>query len=175
VGFSLSHVAGIALIGIAKERPLGVDVERARPVRVRSPRRVQIELAAAALGNGEVLEGGADARFLQAWVRLEAFAKAEGCGIGHLLTRLGIMGDGEATRAVMLQRAARVRSESGGRIARDLDLGEGLFGAVALAPEGAAPGISWLPTSVAGLGELLAECLAVDRNGRPRQKGRGGA
>jgi phosphopantetheinyl transferase len=156
VAFSLSHVPGLALIGFGTSGAIGVDVERARAVRVRRPRRRRIEAAAAALNNEQALPGGDDARFLQAWVRLEAFAKAEGCGIGRLLTRLGIVGDREVTRTAILQGVASMRAEAQGKITRDLDLGEGLFAAVAVGAGQAVPEISWLPASVEGLDKLLA-------------------
>jgi 4'-phosphopantetheinyl transferase len=155
VVFSLSHVAGLALIGLAASGPIGVDLERARAVRVRPPRRARIEEAGAALNAEQPLPDGEAARFLQAWVRLEAFAKAQGGGIGRLLTRLGIVGAGDVARDVVLQRVEAERAEAPATVARDLRLGEGLFAAVALAPEPTVPEIAWLPTSIDSLHKLL--------------------
>ena len=97
IAFNISHVPGLALIALARGGTVGVDLERARAVRVRAPRRARIEAAGAALNRAEPFAADADARFLQAWVRLEAFAKAEGDGVGRLFTRLGISGNSART------------------------------------------------------------------------------
>jgi 4'-phosphopantetheinyl transferase len=154
VSFSISHVPGLALIGIASRGTIGVDVERVRTVRVRAPRRRPIEAAEAAL-DPQPLPGDEDARFLQAWVRLEAFAKADGRGIGRLLTRLGIVGGGGAESETVPAQVDRLRAELGIET-RDLRLGDGLFAAVALAPPQPVPDVSWLPASIDGLDKLLA-------------------
>lgn len=161
VVFSLSHVPGLALIGLAVSGAIGVDLERARAVRVRAPRRARIEEAGAALNEEQPLPDGEPARFLQAWVRLEAFAKAQGCGIGRLLTRLGIVGAGATARDDLLVRVGAELSKAPVTVARDLVLGEGLFAAVAVGDEqmGSAqtvPEIVWLPTSIDGLHKLLS-------------------
>jgi len=156
VVFSLSHVAGLALIGAAASGPIGVDLERARDVRVRAPRRARLEEAGAVLNAAQALPDGEDARFLQAWVRLEAFAKADGCGIGRLLTRLGIVGERELARAELLERIERARARVEGAVTRDLALGEGLFAAIACAPASTVPEIRWLPTSIDGLEKVLS-------------------
>lgn len=155
VAFSLSHVAGLALIGLTLDGDIGVDLERARPVRVRAPRRGLIETAGAALNAGKPLPEDGDARFLQAWVRLEAFAKAQGCGIGRLLTRLGIVGGRDVASPVLVQRVAAARAEARAGAVHDLAIGPGLFAAVALAPAQVVPEVRWLPTRLDGLNELL--------------------
>ncbi len=157
VAFSLSHVAGLALIGLAPGGDIGVDVERARPVRVRAPRRGAIEAAGAALDMGRPLpDDGDDAAFLQAWVRLEAFAKAQGCGIGRLLTQLGMAGGRAVAPEAMRERVAAARTLARAGAVHDLDLGPGLFAAVALAPELAVPQVRWLPSKLDGLESLLS-------------------
>ena len=98
LAFSISHAPGLALIGLAPRGSIGVDIERTRRVRVGEARRARIEEAGAALSN-EPLPTEGNARFLQAWVRLESLAKADGCGIGRLLTRLGILGVSDEVRA----------------------------------------------------------------------------
>jgi len=155
VVFSLSHVPGLALIGVAASGPIGVDLERARDVRVRAPRRARLEQAGAALNAAQDLPDGEDARFLQAWVRLEAFAKADGCGIGRLLTRLGIVGERELAREDLIERIERARARVEGAVTRDLALGEGLYAAIASVPAPAVLEIRWLPTSIDGLEKLL--------------------
>ena len=144
----------MALIGLSPLGSIGVDVERTRRVRLVEARRARIEEAGAALSAAPLPNEG-EARFLQAWVRLEAFAKAEGCGIGRLLTRLGIL----ATSA-----AACVSSKAGSprrywprvrrRLSRDLQLGEGVYAAVVFTGAPPTSDIAWLPTSVEGLEKL---------------------
>ena len=157
VAFSLSHAPGLALIGVGSAEPIGVDVEQARVVRVRAPRRDQIEAVGARLDVEQALPASGDARLLQAWVRLEAFAKAQGCGIGRLLTRLGIMGASGATGEQIEARLDALRAEFQAIAVCDLPLGEGLFAAVAAPPAPARPEANWLPHSVAGIDALLAE------------------
>ena len=100
IDFNLSHSGGLALVGLSHRGPIGVDIEAARPVRIAPARRRALERAADALVDAttDPLPGlrpavsddaAADLRFLQAWVRLEALAKATGEGIGALLTRIG--------------------------------------------------------------------------------------
>ena len=155
VAFSLSHVPGMALIALAPEGDVGVDLERARLVRVRPPRRGAIETAGAALNAECVLPSERDARFLQAWVRLEAFAKGQGCGIGRLLTRLGIAGGREIAPAALLETVDAARAEARASAVHDLDLSAGLFAAIALAPAPAVPQPRWLPTRIDGLEKML--------------------
>jgi 4'-phosphopantetheinyl transferase len=157
VAFNLSHVDGLALIALTRSGDIGVDVERARAVRVRPPRRGLIEVAGAALNTRQPLpEDDSDARFLQAWVRLEAFAKAQGSGIGRLLTQLGIVGGREIAPADLMKGVEAVRAGARANAVHDLDLGrEGLFAAVALPPGQAVPQVRWLPVSVTGLEELV--------------------
>lgn len=88
--FSLAHAERFALIGITLSGPIGVDIEVQRTVRIREDRRALLETVAAALAPGTPLpHSPRDDRFLQAWVRLEAAAKATGEGISALLARLG--------------------------------------------------------------------------------------
>lgn len=155
VAFSLSHVPDMGLIALVPEGDVGVDLERARGVRVRPPRRGAIEAAGAALNADSALPGESDARFLQAWVRLEAFAKGQGCGIGRLLTRLGIVGGREIAPAALLEAVGAARAGARAGAVHDLNLGAGLFAAIALAPAQAVPQPRWLPTRLDGLERML--------------------
>lgn len=70
VQFSLSHTRGAALVGLSAQ-PVGVDMERLRPVRVAALRRT---------------EGAAsETEFFQTWVRREARCKLRGDGIAAML------------------------------------------------------------------------------------------
>ena len=155
IAFSLSHVPGLALIALARDGIVGVDVEWTRAVRVREPRRTRIEEAGAAINPSDPLPAGGDARFLQAWVRLEAVAKAEGCGIGRLLKRLGISGHRADHDDDFRARIEGVKAET--QIgSRDVVLGEGLFAAVAAGPMRAVPEVFTLPAGKSALLKLLA-------------------
>ncbi len=91
--FSLTHCETAALIAISSAGAVGIDIEASRPVRINPERRAMLEDAADALSPDEPLPAALDdRRFLQAWVRLEALAKATGEGISALLGRLGIRG-----------------------------------------------------------------------------------
>lgn len=133
VSFSLSHSGDVAMIAIcsAAAGPIGIDVERARIVHMAAERRARIEAYALELAPGRDLpvttaattDAITEARLLQAWVRIEALAKASGSGIGKTLTQAGVMGSPEA---------AELRKSSGVLFAvRDLDAGAGTYAAVA--------------------------------------------
>jgi 4'-phosphopantetheinyl transferase len=157
LAFSISHTPGLALIGLASRGSIGVDIERTRRVRVGEERHVRIEEAGAALTN-EPLPAEGSARFLQAWVRLEALAKADGCGIGRLLTRLGILGVSAETRAGQASArtmvAALLATDTAPSV-RDLQLGDGVYAAVASIGVAGAGAPAWLPTRVESLEKLI--------------------
>lgn len=89
IEFSLSHGETIALVAISRDGPVGVDVEPPRTVRIAEHRREALISAAAALAPDAPLpDAPLEARFLQAWTRLEALAKASGEGIGPVLERV---------------------------------------------------------------------------------------
>jgi 4'-phosphopantetheinyl transferase len=95
--FSLSHSGRFALIALSRDGPVGVDIETRNQVNMHPDRLQAIESAATALAPDAPLPARDDAiRFVQAWTRLEALAKATGAGIGALLTSLGIRGPAEA-------------------------------------------------------------------------------
>lgn len=70
VHFNLSHTSGAALAGLS-ECPLGVDIEKIRPISQRSMERI----------------AGVDsaAEFFRSWVRREARVKRGGAGIATML------------------------------------------------------------------------------------------
>lgn len=136
-GFSLSHIPGWALIGLAPREPIGVDLERRRPITMSADRQGAIERAAEILAV-QTLPVEPEARFLQAWVRLEAVSKAEGTGLGPLLTRLGITRSGLGTNAPAGFDRYTVY---------DLDAGEGRFAAVALGAGEQLPRLHFFPAT----------------------------
>src|SRR5262249_60202312 len=88
--FSLAHAEDWALIGVARGNEIGVDLEVVRSVALAPLRRQHILRAAAVLSPMPLIEAPADAAFIQAWVRLEALAKASGEGLGRTLTGRGV-------------------------------------------------------------------------------------
>jgi 4'-phosphopantetheinyl transferase len=148
IDFSLSHAPGVAMIAISHNGGIGVDVERPRRLRLDPARRERIEDAATAIAGVELPRSGED-RTLQAWVRLEALAKADGCGMGRLLTRLGVIGVPPAARDAPLSIPADLlpphRGGTAERLLIDVDLGSGFFAAVAVAGGQNPAPARWLP------------------------------
>lgn len=148
VSFSLSHTKGLALIAVGGTGPLGVDLERTRPVRMPDARRAPIEQEAVALAAGAPLaDRTRDARFLSAWVRIEAVAKARGTGVGPILERL--RPDRPAPPP------APPADEGPPVVAHDVPAGEGLFAAVALAAGVPPPALRRLPDTAPAIAALL--------------------
>src|SRR5206468_1046470 len=81
VAFNLTHSGAVALIAVARDRLVGIDVERVRamPAAVAIARRV---LGGGVVATIQSLEGPArDHAFLRAWTVHEACIKALGRGI----------------------------------------------------------------------------------------------
>lgn len=149
VGFSLSHTTGLALIAIGAD-PLGVDIEQMRKVRIPERRRVPIELEAVTLAGGVALPATMpEARFLSAWVRIEAVAKARGTGVGPMLERMRP----ESHSAAPVQ--GELRGELPSIVAHDVPITEGIFAAVALAAGEKPPLLRLLPETTKGIVTLL--------------------
>jgi phosphopantetheinyl transferase len=133
VEFSLSHTRGLALIAVGRSGPLGIDLEQRRPIKM-SP-RAALEMCAIASGLGGRLAGthGSIRAVLQAWTRLEAFAKARGLGVARTLTELGQRGRGGvlALSPAELETAARRQARTYGLSVRDVRLGRSLHAALA--------------------------------------------
>lgn len=152
--FNLAHVDRFALIGLSATGPIGVDLEPRRAIQIPDERRERIERAAIALAHGAPLPQEPEARFLQAWVRLEATAKADGSGIGRLLTGVGIIGE----RGVQEDRATEIAARFG---VYDVEAGEGCRAAVALAPGETPPVPRRLPETAEELVRLIAASEAA--------------
>jgi len=84
--FSLSHTGSLALVGVARDRRVGVDVEKIRPLPdldALASRFFTREEYAALLA---LPEGAREGAFFAIWTRKEAFVKATGEGISALGT-----------------------------------------------------------------------------------------
>lgn len=150
--FSLSHTQGLALIALGREEPLGVDIERMRRVRVPAARRVPIEAEAVALAEGAALSSaGPDAQFLNAWVRIEAAAKAQGCGVGSLLERLRPRHVASPSPSVPPPEAVAPRI-----VVRDVPVADGVFAAIALSAGLALPPLRHFPEDPAAIEAFLS-------------------
>jgi 4'-phosphopantetheinyl transferase len=131
--FSLSHTAGLALLVITREGPVGVDVERIRPL------ERLLEVARSFFSAGEVaaLEeiapAARDVAFLRCWTRKEAVVKALGMGLSVPLDSFDVS-VGAAAR--LLTTRAAFPGAGTWRL-RDLRLGDGWLGALATGEAGA--------------------------------------
>lgn len=154
VAFSLAHASGVALIAVSDGAPVGVDIETARIVRAPSARRGPIEALGVTLAGGAPLQGDdADTRFLSAWVRLEASAKALGIGLAPLL-------DGARPPRGAPSAAGSFAWDMAGSpaptLARDVAAGEGLYAAIALPAGVVTPPLGHVPASPAALAAFAA-------------------
>jgi len=70
VHFNLSHTTGAVLVGVS-DQPIGVDIEKIRPVSQRAMRRLA--------------DVSTERAFFQNWVRREARTKRSGNGIGTMM------------------------------------------------------------------------------------------
>lgn len=70
VHFNLSHTGGAVLVGLS-DQPLGVDIEKIRPVSERAMRRLA--------------DVATERAFFQSWVRREARTKRSGSGVGTMM------------------------------------------------------------------------------------------
>jgi 4'-phosphopantetheinyl transferase len=147
--FSLAHTKGLALIALGGG-PLGVDIERIRSVRVAEARRAPIEREAVDMAGAPLKGADGDGRFLNAWVRIEAAAKAQGSGVGPILERLR-RDPGEPEGC-----APRPVAVTGRLVVHDLPMDDGIYAAVALAAGQEPPPLRALPHTAAAIDALLA-------------------
>lgn len=155
--FSIAHSGNFGLIGISAAGPIGVDIEVVRPLRMTQERQKRLIAAAAEFGPPLCdAESFPERMVLQAWVRLEAIAKATGEGMGSLLTRVGIIGGGQPASAWPASLPHRHELS-----VRDLSLGPDLIAAVALSPNEPGPLVRpWAHDAEAG--PQAAALIATD-------------
>ena len=89
--FSISHSGDIAAVALNKNSPVGIDVERIRPVSARIARRVFSEsdirfvFGDCVIPDGEIEDRETLVRFFKVWTYKEAFVKMTGEGISDNL------------------------------------------------------------------------------------------
>lgn len=155
VVFSLSHCDGMALAAIGDTGPIGVDVERAgRRLGSLATRRARIEAMATVLAGGRPPSLEGEAAAMQSWVRLEAFAKADGAGIAVLLSRLGVIGKRISDEEAAARAVAMAAGEAAVAV-RDLAVRDGFVAALAHPPGQALPRVLRFPEEPGAL-EALA-------------------
>jgi phosphopantetheinyl transferase len=131
IAFNMSHTRGHVLVALAARGPVGVDIEAPRTPRLSPHRAAQMIAAAEALGLAVGGDRARPSKVLAAWTMLEALAKADGCGMGALLTELGILGPGGRSRTPDgVAGAVRLHQRRGGLSVAQLELGGELVGAV---------------------------------------------
>jgi phosphopantetheinyl transferase len=153
--FSLSHTEGFTLIGVAATLPIGVDLERTRPLTMPRHRRAEICAVGAGLGREPLPGPEADVVAMQAWVRLEAFTKARERALMETLTDLGLRGqERRPLPPGRIEAAARRLVRQASLTVSDLSLPGGLQGAVAFGAR-PLPTLREFPSDRAGLEGLL--------------------
>jgi 4'-phosphopantetheinyl transferase len=158
--FSLAHIDGLALIAMAPAGAVGVDLERPRRLHVSSRRRDEILAVGVGLGGPLGPRTSHDPHeeeaLLRAWCRLEAFAKARGEGLSHLLGELGLReAGGRQLGGGQILAAARRLAGRAGLEAADLKLPHGLYGAVAAASLSQPPRLRRFPVGLEAIRALL--------------------
>jgi phosphopantetheinyl transferase len=123
--FSQSDAGSYLLIAIAGQGRVGVDLEQPRTVTMSEDRQSRVMAAARGLAGHEADE---PVGLLQAWTRIEAFAKARGPSLARVLTELGLIGVAGNMNAH--SRAVAVARE-GGLVTHDLTLPHSLIGSIA--------------------------------------------
>ncbi|MFE5262753.1 4'-phosphopantetheinyl transferase family protein [Streptomyces coelicoflavus] len=100
--FNLSHSRGMCLLGITRERPIGVDVEK-RDARISLPDLIHQVMSEPEIEELRRLPARAwKSRFLDVWVFKEAYAKARGQGISLPLQDISFLfPDGHTPRLVL--------------------------------------------------------------------------
>jgi 4'-phosphopantetheinyl transferase len=89
IRFNLSHSGGLVVYGVGRNRSVGVDLERVRPL----PRAIALARRYFSDEEAEAVESESaesrDRTFLTFWVRRESGAKARGASVWRALERYG--------------------------------------------------------------------------------------
>ncbi len=103
IRFNVTHSGELALYGIARERQIGVDIERVRPFR-KLERIAERFFAASEWSALRLLPADLrDEGFFNCWTRKEAFLKATGVGVAYPLSSFAVtLRPGEPARFLEL-------------------------------------------------------------------------
>lgn len=132
--FNLAHTSEVALLAVARDRVLGVDIETCRPLE--SAEKIVERFFAPAEREEYALatEGDRLGAFYRGWSRKEAFLKAKGTGLSTQLDSFDVsLAPGDAA-AVM--RVGDDPDEPGRWTLRELDVGPEYAAAVAASVQG---------------------------------------
>jgi phosphopantetheinyl transferase len=128
--FSLSDCGPFLLIGISACGRIGVDIEAARVIQMSAGRLPRLIASGEALGHHR--SGATRITPLQAWTRIEAFAKASAPGVAVSLEALGVSGRaGDPETLADVRARARLHCIDVGVHVHDLSLTGNLIGALA--------------------------------------------
>jgi 4'-phosphopantetheinyl transferase len=123
--FSQSDAGPYLLIGVSSQGRIGVDVEQPRAFAMSHPRQARVIAAARVVAS---TDGAEPLSLLQAWTRIEAFAKARGPSLARVLTDLGLIGVAADSEDKAASRAVAIAS---GLQVHDLSLPHGLIASIA--------------------------------------------
>jgi hypothetical protein len=120
-------------------------------------RRQEIVAIGAGLARSLSRDASGEAAVLQAWCRLEAYAKATGQGLARILAELGLrQASGRQLAPAEIEAAARALAGAQGMAVRDLKLPSGLHGAVACSGVRRRVRVRPFPADRAAIAQLLA-------------------
>jgi len=88
--FNLAHSQNLALVAVTRNVALGVDVERVRPLADAEHLVTRFFSARESAAFKTVPDADRPAAFFNLWTRKEAWLKATGDGIGHLLNQVEV-------------------------------------------------------------------------------------
>lgn len=88
--FNLSHSDGLLLLAVTLDRPIGVDLERVRPVADLERIAARFFSEAENLALASVPARDRPELFFRCWSRKEAYLKARGCGLGVPLAQVDV-------------------------------------------------------------------------------------
>ena len=169
--FNVAHADGLALVALAREREVGVDLERVRAIEAEEIAERFFSAAEVAVLRGLPADRRVDA-FFRCWTRKEAYLKATGKGLSGGLDQFDVsLAPGEPA-ALLAHRGAP--AEVGRWRLRELAPAPGYAGALAV--EGPSPSVwcgDWDGRAVAAVGSPPMRPPFVGAEPRDAAWGRG--
>jgi 4'-phosphopantetheinyl transferase len=130
--FNLSHTADVLVVGVARDRRIGIDVERTIPDPVVNEVRETVSSEPERARLDRLDRAERRERFSQRWTRKEAYIKADGRGMSLDLKRIDVLS--LPGQVLLLEELPARWSSCRQWTVHDIDLGAGL--AAALVAEG---------------------------------------